>query len=221
VRRWLQKGGLGGDRAASFLERESFRSQRERRVAFTVCGAVLVYAFTVGLLLHYGLWTSVRLALFMGLPSALGAIGLTKLREVTRRRPVWLAVLILAVSYTAWFTFTLISVAALIPTNPARPDKGMAYFFTHEAWWLYPVFFVWLMLVFLGRGVSRKLGPGVFLNWLFGYYQRPRTETRVFMFLDMRDSTKLAESLGDLSLPRSSPNSCMTSATLFRRPKAR
>lgn len=46
--------------------------------------------------------------------------------------------------------------------------------------------------------ISNKLGPGVLRNWLTGKYHEPREETRVFMFLDLRDSTTLAEKLGNL-----------------------
>ena len=46
--------------------------------------------------------------------------------------------------------------------------------------------------------ISQKMGPGVLLNWILGRYYNPRQEERIFMFLDMRDSTTLAEQLGDL-----------------------
>jgi adenylate cyclase len=48
------------------------------------------------------------------------------------------------------------------------------------------------------QAISRKLGPGVLTNWLRGYYHEPREETRIFMFLDMKDSTTLAEALGHM-----------------------
>ena len=46
--------------------------------------------------------------------------------------------------------------------------------------------------------ISRKLGPGVLWNWVRGYYHVPREEERIFMFLDMKDSTTLAEKLGNI-----------------------
>lgn len=46
--------------------------------------------------------------------------------------------------------------------------------------------------------VGKKLGPGVLWNWLTGRYHDPREETRIFMFLDVKDSTRLAEKLGNL-----------------------
>jgi adenylate cyclase len=46
--------------------------------------------------------------------------------------------------------------------------------------------------------VSRKLGPGVLWNWVTGKYHEPREEERIFMFLDIKDSTMLGERLGNL-----------------------
>ena len=48
----------------------------------------------------------------------------------------------------------------------------------------------------LAQQIRRKLGPGVMWNWVTGKYHRPREERRVFMFLDLKDSTPLAERLG-------------------------
>jgi adenylate cyclase len=44
--------------------------------------------------------------------------------------------------------------------------------------------------------IGKKLGPGVLTNWITGKYYTPREEELVFMFVDMKDSTMLAEKLG-------------------------
>lgn len=46
--------------------------------------------------------------------------------------------------------------------------------------------------------VSRLLGPKVLRNFITGRYHLPREEERVFLFVDMIDSTKLAEHLGNV-----------------------
>jgi adenylate cyclase len=46
--------------------------------------------------------------------------------------------------------------------------------------------------------IDRKMGPGNIWNWVTGKYYDPREEERIFMFLDMKDSTALAEQLGNL-----------------------
>jgi adenylate cyclase len=56
-------------------------------------------------------------------------------------------------------------------------------------------FVVYVVIVFF-RQLDRLLGPGVLLRYLSGRYHRPRREARIFMFLDLKSSTALAERLG-------------------------
>src|SRR5262247_3442084 len=65
----------------------------------------------------------------------------------------------------------------------------------------------WLALVILTlvsflinfvRQLDRMLGPGTLLNLLLGRYHRPVAEERIFMFLDLNNSTPIAEALGPL-----------------------
>jgi len=63
---------------------------------------------------------------------------------------------------------------------------------------LAPAGFVGVMLINACFQVNRKLGPGVLWNWITGHYYSPREEERIFMFLDMKSSTTLAEQLGNL-----------------------
>jgi class 3 adenylate cyclase len=44
--------------------------------------------------------------------------------------------------------------------------------------------------------VSESMGPGVLSNFFIGKYHSPVIEERIFMFLDMKSSTEIAEKLG-------------------------
>ena len=46
--------------------------------------------------------------------------------------------------------------------------------------------------------INDKYGPGVFFNLLIGRYHKPREEERIFMFLDMKSSTTIAEKIGHI-----------------------
>ncbi len=46
--------------------------------------------------------------------------------------------------------------------------------------------------------VSKKFGPGQMLLIFLGKYNKPITENRIFMFLDLNDSTTIAEKLGHI-----------------------
>ncbi len=61
----------------------------------------------------------------------------------------------------------------------------------------YVVWIVVVLLTLLGLIVYDKYGPGTLGKLLVGKYFRPKAEERVFMFLDLRSSTEIAEKLGE------------------------
>ncbi|MCM4151498.1 adenylate/guanylate cyclase domain-containing protein [Arenibacter sp. N53] len=61
---------------------------------------------------------------------------------------------------------------------------------------LYSLFSV--IIIIFTREMSRKMGQGVFVNFLTGKYHSPCEEERIFMFLDQKSSTPLAEKMGSL-----------------------
>jgi adenylate cyclase len=54
---------------------------------------------------------------------------------------------------------------------------------------------VYTLLVFFLQ-INRLLGEGVLWKFIRGQYHQPREEERIFMFLDMKSSTSIAERLG-------------------------
>ncbi|MCL6217948.1 adenylate/guanylate cyclase domain-containing protein [Zunongwangia pacifica] len=57
--------------------------------------------------------------------------------------------------------------------------------------------FMTLILSFINQ-MTTKFGPGLLVPFLLGKFRYPSEENRLFMFLDLKDSTKLAEKLGHL-----------------------
>ncbi len=55
-----------------------------------------------------------------------------------------------------------------------------------------------LILALIYSAISENLGHQVFLNFFTGKYHKPVVEKRIFMFLDMKSSTTIAEKLGHL-----------------------
>ena len=60
------------------------------------------------------------------------------------------------------------------------------------------VSFVAALLFNFVAQVNRLLGPGMLVSLVLGRYHRPREEVRVFLLIDLRDSTSIAEKLGNL-----------------------
>jgi len=79
--------------------------------------------------------------------------------------------------------------------------KGLKNFFGNAGsfGWLLDHSVGWVVLFFLTQiaiEVNEKYSPGVFWAILIGKYIQPRVQKRIVMFIDMNDSTPIAERLG-------------------------
>ena len=60
---------------------------------------------------------------------------------------------------------------------------------------------LWLIIIFITNlllDVNEKYGAGVLRQLIMGKYHHPREEERIFMFLDMKGSTGIAERIGHI-----------------------
>lgn len=60
-------------------------------------------------------------------------------------------------------------------------------------------FIFWSLISFItsiALHVNEKYGQGILIKMLMGHYRKPREEERIFMFVDMKSSTEIAEKLG-------------------------
>ena len=65
-------------------------------------------------------------------------------------------------------------------------------FLSNYIYWLVVTFMTILFLF-----IRDKFGPITFVNFLKGKYLRPKREERIFMFMDLKSSTAIAERLGE------------------------
>jgi adenylate cyclase len=75
------------------------------------------------------------------------------------------------------------------------------------------------ILINLTKQIDLKFGPGNLKNLLLGRFHHPRQDHRIFMFLDMRSSTTIAEELGHIQFSRLIQD-CFTDLTVVRDYKA-
>ncbi|WP_343912570.1 adenylate/guanylate cyclase domain-containing protein [Aquimarina litoralis] len=67
----------------------------------------------------------------------------------------------------------------------------------NKSFWATILYMVMVSFVFsFIKIATEKFGRGVFIKMLFGKYKNPQEEKRIFMFLDLKDSTTIAEQLG-------------------------
>lgn len=83
-------------------------------------------------------------------------------------------------------------------------DNNLEEVTIERGWWRYNVsfgvgllFFVLGSLIFSFVKIAiEKFGKNNFVKMLLGTYKKPKEEERIFMFLDLKDSTSIAEYLG-------------------------
>lgn len=102
-----------------------------------------------------------------------------------------------------FFYFIVTVFLATVATNIASKvfDLGLD---TYPGWWIRVKGF-WSIIFFIAiasfvfsfiKIATERFGKGVFVKMLLGRYKNPREEERIFMFLDLKDSTAIAEKLG-------------------------
>lgn len=77
-------------------------------------------------------------------------------------------------------------------------DQFQAFLFQEDY-----VVILFYALIFIGiiiftRQIDRKLGQGVLLNYITGRFHQAKEVERIFMYLDLRSSTTIAENLGEI-----------------------
>ena len=126
------------------------------------------------------------------------------LKEQMRKLPLWLA--IMADTLIIVFIIVIISIPASLIYNSiyfSRPPWDWfivvhALDFMFSLALLHTIIF-WSLIAALTMvvlQVNEKYGRGIFWKLLKGKYYRPQVEERIFMFLDIRGSTTIAERIG-------------------------
>ena len=121
-------------------------------------------------------------------------ISYSFLRKIAVKLIIYLAIMISAISIT-------FPIALAISAKTSFADPGLWQ--QTATFLLSPLFFnalfqlaFSLLLCLLYSAISEHLGHNVLLNFFTGKYHKPVIEQRIFMFLDMKDSTTIAEKLG-------------------------
>ena len=111
------------------------------------------------------------------------------------RAPFVVSVAVRSLAYLAVFLIAIALAQFLVPNNPpARPVSISR----NDILFCFGVTFV---LGFLFE-INSLLGQNVLLSFLTGSYHRPRVEQRVFLIIDMKNSTAAAERLGEVDFHR-------------------
>ena len=145
-------------------------------------GAQPKFAFPIGCALVGGIMGFELL--FVQQPAGARLRGLSLLPFIVISTLVWTAI-----------------IAASLQTVPRLLGEDEAYGATYRASTFLQDMVFSLSVAFVMNAVLRirsLVGGRVLMNFLLGRYHRPVREQRVFLFLDLADSTRLSEELGDM-----------------------
>lgn len=108
---------------------------------------------------------------------------------------------IIVIKVVVQIGIAIFSLAMLILANNALDDYKVSFlsfvFSKTSLLWIIFTVIVSFLIYFL-EVVRTKIGDRIMFNLIMGKYHNPRVETRIFMFLDMKDSTTHAENLGHI-----------------------
>ncbi len=162
---------------------------------------------TAGPLLHanINLKANVTIALFFGFCNGFTS-GFTD--QIFERRFFYkraLGIVIILKAIISFIIFVIVISVARYSVYPyvqlryfnavdPNPEKSWEHFF--QLLLIYNIV-AGFMISFINQ-INNKYGPGVLIPILLGKYKNPKEENRIFLFMDLKSSTLIAETLGHL-----------------------
>lgn len=159
--------------------------------------ACVVAVFEHATLLANGASSQILLRLNERIPTALlagllgGGLYIFVLRDRWRKLPYFRAVGYMALLLLAIVTILSGTLPSLIRTDAELSGRVLSYhLLSTYCYWCLVMCGTMLMV-----RLNDQYGDGG-ISYLTGFYHKPRQEERIFLFLDMRSSTAIAEQLG-------------------------
>ena len=176
------------------------RTARRLRSTFWITVVCVIYGTTFDMLLTLYETGVVGRPVFgasvgVGLGVCLALLEHSSFAERMGRLPFTVALLAKTTAYVLVLTAVLVFFGLVFGTMTLGPTSEPSLL-------TQPDFYLFLGMtlslysgIIFFRQLDRLLGPGVLVRVLLGRYHRPRREPRVFMFLDLKSSTSIAERL--------------------------
>jgi adenylate cyclase len=135
--------------------------------------------------------------------AVIGYVLVLKFKRNTRNLPLWFTFLskTLVLVFLAFFMNFLIHITYSLLISELSPRYAIDEFLhdTFQTYWIMEKLPSWLLIFFMTQliiEIIEKYSPGIFLDVFLGKYVHPRIEKRIIMFIDLKDSTPIAEKLG-------------------------
>lgn len=134
---------------------------------------------------------------------AMAYIFVYKLRKMSRRYPLWLnflfkSLILLGSAFIITFIIQFANSVLILELDAGKAFGVIEAYALYKNWLLEKIIY-WLVIFFITQLIliiNEKYSAGVFLDILAGKYINPKVEKRIVMFIDLKDSTPIAEKLG-------------------------
>lgn len=147
------------------------------------------------------LWAREIFMFFLSL--FMGYLIVFRMKKFLRRHALWMnflskSVILVLSALIVTFIVQFFTIVVVNGQTINYAFNDIYAYATHKNWiidklvyWISIFFVTQLILI-----INEKYSPGVFFDILTGKYIRPKVENRIIMFMDLRDSTPIAEKLG-------------------------
>ncbi len=176
--------------------------------------SIILFLYEVSLLASNGvlstsfdLLSNFTATIIVGVSAGLigGLFTINLMESWLRSFPFWKALSYIFLAYTVTaIVITLIAVGYLNAAQlelPFYDPKVIGNIFSfYGTFFFLRNYLIWLVIVIttlIILMVNDKYGPGVFKDFLLGKYFHPKKEERIFMFIDIRSATTIAEKIGE------------------------
>jgi len=187
----------------SFVSRYRFSLIFYISVCWTIVDLVMVLTRPDPAYYSFASAIALRSILLFIMSLGIGYLLIFKLRRMFRNRPLLVSFLLrssilLVAAYIINFVIhtTNIIITLHLPFFSALQKYADD---ATDLGWLTQKILYWMVLFVLTQiiiEVNEKYSPGVFMDILLGKYLQPKIEKRIVMFIDLKDSTPIAEKLG-------------------------
>lgn len=173
---------------------------------YSVLGGTDVYPHTQN---PYDFYSTLPLittsCLIMGL--FFGTMEVVLLKRIFHKRPFHQKIIFKTIITLVFILVLLLVLAGLIKSTSMNLSilhtdvlNSVVAFSSRSAFWITVIYgaIITILSLFVNE-VSNYLGGKVFNNFFTGKYHTPKVEERIFMFLDMKSSTTIAEKIGHVT----------------------
>lgn len=144
-----------------------------------------------------------RELLMFSVSLVMGYLFVYRLRKMSRRYPLWLnfllkSIILLGSAFVLTFIIQYANSVFILRQSSGKALSVIEAYALHKNWLLQKIIF-WMVIFFITQLIliiNEKYSPGVFIDILRGKYTNPKNEKRIVMFIDLKDSTPIAEKLG-------------------------